>query len=112
MLPATRSLALTPRRPDSLEPPVDPPPPANDVDDDTSFSLTPSLSLLRAVAPNLEVSRSETRVLPPICRDDEDDVILEPSSFLMPSLPERRLAEVEVVRIGATGLVILKEGDA
>lgn len=110
MLPVTRSLALAPRRPDSLALTAVLPPP-NDVEDDTSFSLTPSLSLLRAGAPNFDASRSETRVPPLICRDDEgeDDEILEPSSFFPPSLPTKAEVVLRLKLLGTDLAVILKE---
>lgn len=84
-------------------------PTPNDGDDDeTSLSLTPSLSLLLPGGLNLDESRSDTRE-PPSCEEDE---LIRGLSSLVPSLPERRLAGDEEVRVCVTGLVILNEDDA
>ena len=89
--------------------------PADEDDEDTSFSRTPSLSL---VLVNLDEGRSDSRVLLlPSCTV-EDELIREELSLTL-SLPERRPEEEEEEEeeeggflVCGMGLVILKDDEA
>ena len=112
MLLWTRSFALTPSRPERgfLPSNVDDDDVAGD-EDETSFSLIPSLSLVLGAGRSLDGILSDASVpLPPSCTK-EDELIRELSS-LRPSLPERRLVVMVVeegVLVLVAGFVILKD---
>ena len=101
----TKPLVLAPRRPERGFLPTD------DDEDETSFSLTPSLSLVLGAGRSLEGILSDASVPRPPSFSSEEEVILKVSS-LRPSLPLRRLV-VTVTEEGAlvlaAGLVILKD---
>lgn len=111
MLPLTGGGSLT-RAPSRLESGLAATSPVERKDEDdelTSFSLTPSLSLVLVGAPSLVASLSEAMVP----RRTVDELIRELTS-LPPNLPERRLKdeeEEEGALALAMGLVILREGD-
>ena len=110
MLPLTGgSLTRAPSRLESGLAATSPVERKDDDDDElTSFSLTPSLSLVLVGAPSLVASLSEAMVP----RRTVDELIRELTS-LPPNLPERRLKEEEEegALALAMGLVILREGD-